>query len=522
MLKKIYFNFSDDPSLGVLEDLADKYTNRKINYKILSNLQRNATIVLTKVGYNSSKAKISYLNEAKGIARITINWGRIDRVLVNNKPINTASERFMIYTALPKLVMGTSYKKKFPGIKYKVLGVIQNTDELAFTLKNLQKSGKTVKLDQGKSHLAAYGFNSLNVLYKKRYMPSLSFSVSDSGDNVDVGRLSNNIGLSFGDLLFINDIVSISRNNKIYNSGSQTSDVSDTIKYSMIFGYWDFNLDRTSSSYQTLVNGSAGAYFNKGGSLKYKLNSSYAFYDKNNVSITGYGKLNLSDSKNFVANTLVEVSSKKYTTYSLGSKISFSLLGGSFFNDISYEQGLKAFGGSVTRLDPFAPDKMHIKAGGSMSYSRGIFGGANYSLSFSTNLTWQGSNDLMLNTYRISLGGSAYSVRGYTNTEYGDLGFYVVNNLNFNILNGFFKAKKLAANIKLFLGYDNGYIRSNALTSRGAKVPPVSMTSYSYGAAISYKSGSLTITKALPADYTANVQNVNKTGVTYLNFSLNL
>lgn len=237
VLKKIYFNFSDGPSLGVLEDLADKYTNRKINYKILSNLQRNATIVLTKVGYNSSKAKISYLNEAKGIARITINWGRIDRVLVNNKPINTASERSMIYTALPKLVMGTSYKKKFPGIKYKVLGVIQNTDELAFTLKNSQKSGKTVKLDQGKSHLAAYGFNSLNVLYKKRYMPSLSFSISDSGDNVDVGRLSNNIGLSFGDLLFINDIVSISRNNKIYNSGSQTSDISDTIKYSMIFGY---------------------------------------------------------------------------------------------------------------------------------------------------------------------------------------------------------------------------------------------------------------------------------------------
>lgn len=233
-----------------------------------------------------------------------------------------------------------------------------------------------------------------------------------------------------------------------------------SLNYLIPWGWWAFSYGYSQSYYRTL-NQTVGFDFKVDGDSRI-----HSLRAERVLHRDGFGKTGVSvglshlRTRNFIEDTLIEVSSQRLSEFSLG----FShgrRIGSAFINaDLVWQHGTGAFDAQLDGDPKFGePVARYNKYGLTLSYLRPFtLGGEQFS--YDSLATWQQSEDVLFGPQRISLGG-LHSVRGFKDQSLsGDTGGYWRNNLRWRRSIAFEPLRPVLQEVGVAVGYDIGRIRS--------------------------------------------------------------
>ena len=150
----------------------------------------------------------------------------------------------------------------------------------------------------------------------------LSLNLDDSGSR-STGRYQASATLSWDNPLGLNDLFYISQGNDAQGGDpGPRGNQSNTLHYSLPWGYWTFGLTATDSSYYQTITGSTTGYTYSGGSGSTELKTSYLFHRDATSKDTVYLKALERHARNFINGTEVLVQRRASALWELGLDLS--------------------------------------------------------------------------------------------------------------------------------------------------------------------------------------------------------
>jgi hemolysin activation/secretion protein len=295
--------------------------------------------------------------------------------------------------------------------------------------------------------------------------------------------------------LGLNDFLSFTHRRSFpYSPGVQAAR-SNSLFYAVPFGYSTVSLSASESDYASLLDAPSGTKLRtRGDSESISLRLDHVAWrgqrSQWNVSAMLTGK----ESKSFLEDILLEVSSRRLTVFDLDSSFTTSFMGGVVTLDAGMARGTTLFG--ALQDDANLPEDVpqaqftKLKFGGSYFLT---FKAADKDWSFSSRLTGQHGLDTLYGSEQISIGG-IYSVRGFVdNVLAGDHGYFVRNDLSLH--QPFVALQGTSAVLRPYVGLDYGKV-----WNRASQVPEGELTGMAFGAALSLGSVSLDVFHARPVN----------------------
>jgi hemolysin activation/secretion protein len=234
---------------------------------------------------------------------------------------------------------------------------------------------------------------------------------------------------------------------------------SQSLFYSLPYGWWTLDYSYSQSYYRTRASTADLVYRSDGESKRHQLSAERVVHRDNlgkSAVKTGIGHLR---TRNYLENTLLGNSSHRLSEFQLGGNHG-RRIGNAFANlDIAWQRGIGAFdaqsNGDPRDSQPVARYNKYTATG---SYLQ-PFGLGEQRFSVDSLVSGQYSEDVLFGPQRISLGGLA-SVRGFKEQSLsGDSGFYWRSNLRWRKAVLQPQLKPWLSELGVALGYDLGVIR---------------------------------------------------------------
>lgn len=226
--------------------------------------------------------------------------------------------------------------------------------------------------------------------------------------------------------------------------------------YSLPYGYWTFSYDYTNSDYHTLAEANGFLFTLEGKSERHRLQAERLLWrDSVSKTAASIGISRLS-TRNYIDGVRIGVSSQRLSELGIGINHG-RRIGSALFNiDIGWQRGLTLFGAQSDGTNtPGTPRAQFERTTLTLSYLQ-PFSLFRQSLSFSSLLHVQWSDDVLYSPQRLSLGGQG-SVRGFKEHSLsGDSGGYWRNQVTWQYpLEG---VRPLFETLEASLAYDVGVI----------------------------------------------------------------
>jgi len=242
-------------------------------------------------------------------------------------------------------------------------------------------------------------------------------------------------------------------------SDHQKTSRNSMLNYNLPFGWWNLNYSYSESEYRSLAQANNFNFKQSGDSQSHQLRLERVIHrdalSKTSLS-TGVAYLR---TNNFIEDSKLALSSNRLSEAQFGINHG-RRIGGSFLNiDLGMQDGIGAFDAQANHNPrPGQADARYRKYTATVSYLY-PFKLWGESLSFSSLMTGQRSEDVLFSPQRMSLGGQS-SIRGYKDQMLsGDSGGYWRNDLRWSRPVTWAWLQPVLAEYGTSLGYDQGVIR---------------------------------------------------------------
>ncbi|MBV4476865.1 ShlB/FhaC/HecB family hemolysin secretion/activation protein [Pseudomonas botevensis] len=231
-----------------------------------------------------------------------------------------------------------------------------------------------------------------------------------------------------------------------------------TLNYNLPWGWWNFSYAYSQSNYRSQAQANGFNFKQTGDSQNHQFKAERVIY-RDAVSKTSLSAdVSHLSTHNFIEDSKLALSSNQLSEAQLGFNHG-RRVGSAFVNlDLGMQDGIGAFDAqSNDHPGPGEPDARYRKYTGTLSYLQ-PFKLWEESLSFSSLMTGQRSEDVLFSPQRLSLGGLS-SIRGYKDQQLsGDSGGYWRNDLRWSRPVSWAWLSPVLTEYGSSLGYDQGVI----------------------------------------------------------------
>jgi len=413
-----------------------KFENKELGKTEILELVKELTDFYIGKGYSTTLLTIKEGNLNSQKITLKVLWGKINNALVEDKD-PTLSQKMRIYDAFP------FYKDK-----------ILNVSDIDQALDNLLRVSYGTKIqiipDENE------GYSNLNFEGMEYDFFNLGLKLNNSGRKESGwNQYSGTMGLN--NLIGFNDIFSFYYG---YNDLKQKTDSqkSWSLSYSIPVGYWSFDTSYYRSEYKKIIGGNFGGYNSDGNSERYSNRINRVLFRNNNHKLSAYTSVEVKNNLNRIIDTVIDVSSKRYSNITLGINDVTTIWDGGTYWDLSITKGTPWFGSAwVNDPDLKGFDIDFHKINGLISWSKKIHQFDLVSVNYDLTTSFQLSKDILVSDQNISIG-DEYSVRGFKEDSIsGNKGGYISNTVKFPV----YISKFSGVSIVPFAGYDVGYVKNN-------------------------------------------------------------
>ncbi len=422
---------------NIINQIVIPYQNKCLAVAGIQNLLGDLTNSFIRAGFITTRVYLPGQNLSSGKLLISIQEGRIAAI---TGPANKSI-----------LVRGA-----FPTAEDEVL-YLRDIEQGLEQLNRLASNNSSMSLVPGDKP----GETQVVIENNPTKRWSLSASVDNYG-SASTGKEQGALTASIDNPLLINDYFSVTykKRAKINHSNKPWKD-NDSINFNYIvpYGYHTFSIGTSDSEYQSTLNTSSNELLKLSGAA----NSAYAQVsrmlkrtqrDKIKVTL----KVTAKESKTYMADQLLAVSSRKLAIADLNFNWNRQLAQGNLNVDLGFSFGTKLFNSleDPQNLPKGFPKAQFKKVNLSINHSR-LFPLFGRTVQLSTALQGQYTNDVLFGSEQITIGGFN-SVRGFESLNIsGDKGFYLRNDLSFSTA-----IENTSTVIKPYLGVDFGRIEGNS------------------------------------------------------------
>lgn len=384
--------------------LLANYIDRCLGAAQLNDLLKAITTHYLNRGYVTTRAYLPQQDLSSGTLVVVVVEGQLEGL----DSSGVASERELGMT--------------FPGENGEILD-LRELEQLVDQLNRLPSLQAELELVPGEA------VGGSRVLIKGvRVKPwRVSANRHNDGDK-STGEQQVGLGLDWDSPLGLADQLSLRASNDLVSDQWRHSD-SQSLYYSIPYGWWTFSYSYSQSYYRTRNQSNGFDFVSDGDSKIHQLAAERVLY-RDNLSKTAvsFGLSHL-DSRNYIDNSLIDVSSSRLTETQLGFNHG-RRIGSAFINlDAGWQQGIGALDaqgeGNPRGAEPVSRYNKYTLT---LSYLQPFeLWGERFS--FDSLATGQKSEDVLYSPQRISVGGLS-SVRGFKDQSIsGDTGGYWRNQL---------------------------------------------------------------------------------------------
>lgn len=298
------------------------------------------------------------------------------------------------------------------------------------------------------------GESIVNITNTQAFPVSASIAYNNLGSQ-STGENQGSATVSIDNPLRLNDFFTYTRSQTLFEPDQTRDSSSNSFFYSLPMGYWTMQLSYSFSDYSTPVTTSAATLVSRGDSENLRTELNWVAYRDQDQKLTTLMAISRKESKNYLADELLSVSSRTLTILDLDVNWNRRFSGLTANLGLGWGKGLDWFNALE---DPDGIDEAAPHAQGSkFRYSGGVqvpFTLLSQEFSFSSQLTGQYALEPLFGSEQITVG-SFYSVRGFNqNSLSGDRGLFVRNELSTALP----KLPFLEVTPRPFLGLDAGHI----------------------------------------------------------------
>lgn len=476
-----------------VDDVVSGYLDRPLDNKGVFEVIRLLTASLYEAGYITSNIALKQPAVLAGRLQLRVNWGRIKGWKINGQALESWRDRTMVGWAMPN----------WPDS-------ILNIRDIDQAIENLNNGFKRATVEIVAAEETGYSYLDLTV----QRTSWLRFSLGRDNSGLGVpgtGRDKYNLTLQTGDLLGINDSLTLFTGRRYFADAAHDGEKSYDMSYRIPLGYTRIDLQAGYSNYKNWLRQGRLQYQSAGNARSLGLRVTRTLYRDATSQFSVYGGLKTRQSKNYLNGTLLMVSSKHYSDGTLGVQWSKQVGRHALFTDLGWNRGLSINQGQYSAFSESGASGYASRVTGTVSW-QASFAPADRLLVAQSTLGFQYSSQMLLNNYQITVG-DEYTVRGYSRRtlESGDKGVYLSNTVSMPIQMPWLGGG--SASIAPFVGLDAGVVKINAPSA-----PSVRLAGWSLGARFNAPYWSVAATYSKPMVVQADRP---KTPVWYITTSIN-
>lgn len=420
--------------------LEREYAGRCLGVNEIQQLLSEITRIYIEKGYATTRAYLPEQDMSQGTLQIDVIEGRIEKL-----QLNEGDKKGSLY--IPNA---------FPGLEGDVLN-LRDIEQGLDQVNRLASNNATMDIAPG----SAEGLSIITI----NNQPSKRWHVNLTADNYGArttGVRQLGATISADSLLGFNEFYSITRRATVPFGNYEKQSSSTSALFSIPFGYATFTTGYNRGDYDsTLVTPSQVSLHLNGDSQSAFGTLDLVAYRSQSSKVTLSSTLTVKESRNYIAGTLLGVSSRRLAVLDVGANVSTEVLSGLGSAGITYSRGLSALGAleDPAGLSKDLPHAQFDKVSLNASWFKG-FSIAGQNLSWSTQLTAQKAFDTLHGSEQISVGG-LYSVRGFHEEQLAnDHGYFVRNDLTLSKNLGTIKGMDIS--FRPYVALDAGAVTGRA------------------------------------------------------------
>jgi hemolysin activation/secretion protein len=389
--------------------LKSRFVGRCLGVSEIEEILGEITKAYILKGYVAARAYLPAQNLSSGRLEIMVVEGEVGSIRIEDGGKGSVSKG-----------------NAFPGVEGQVLN-LRDLEQGIDQINRLASNNAQLDIQPGDKA----GESVIVIRNEPRSPFHFSLSYDNQGDR-NTGRHQTGASFSFDNPLGFNDFFSIThRESTPGDEGSKYSG-SDSFLYSIPFGYSTLTLGKSRSRYVSTILLPSGLELVSSGNstTSFAKLDRVVYRDQVNRATLGV-TLTTKDSKNYLANQLLQVSSRDLTLLDLDASLATRTGNAALQVDAGITQGLDAFGAldDPSGLPAIAPRAQFLK------YRLGLnltvpFKLSQYDAMFTSQWAGQYAEDVLFGSEQLLIG-SLYTVRGFVrNTLSGERGYYGRNELS--------------------------------------------------------------------------------------------
>jgi hemolysin activation/secretion protein len=446
VIREIVITGAPRLSESVQVDLRSRFVGRCLGVVEIEEILGEVTKAYILKGYVAARAYLPAQNLSSGRLEIMVVEGTVSSIRIEDGGKGSISKG-----------------NAFPGVEGRVLN-LRDLEQGIDQINRLASNNAVLDIQPG-----VKPGESVIIIRNEPSFP-LHFSISyDNQGEPSTGRHQTGLTLSADNPLGFNDFFSVTHREATPGDEQRKYSGSDSFLYSIPFGYSTVTLGKSRSRYvSTVLLPSLLELKSSGNSTISFAKFDRVMYRDQSSRLTLGATLTTKASKNYLADELLQVSSRDLTLLDLDASLATRLGSGAFQADVGVTQGLDAFGAlkDFGGLPASAPRAQFRKYRLGLNYSQS-FQVSGRDAMFASQLASQRSEDVLYGSEQILIG-SLYSVRGFVrNTLSGDHGYYWRNELSLRFPIAITDTPVAG---RAFVAYDQGEVSNRATGAVSGKL----------------------------------------------------
>jgi hemolysin activation/secretion protein len=322
----------------------------------------------------------------------------------------------------------------------------------------------------------------------------IAFTMNNSGSE-STGEFLNTTTLERDNLFGVNDNIQLSWTESSPSVENEKQNLNQSARFTMPYGKWDFTLSKYNGYNIRTIDGKTTTFSSSGDSISYNIEAKRLLFRDNSRKVEAKLTAKHSNKKNYINETLVEISSRRMSSLDLGMNFNWFTSTTTFILSPSVSGGMPWFDSITDPADIQASDP-HAEYSIYKLYAtvyKQIASRSRFPMTWSISLNGQATQDVQYSENQFVLGGE-YSVRGYKNNVLaGDVGWSMRSDFTLP-LGKWFSGKEpprplYPINFKLFYDYGEVKTLSDLKSDR--------LEGYGWGLEYQYRWFSLNYSQAL-------------------------
>lgn len=426
---------------GDRAELAAPFIGQCVKSSDIERLLSNITQTYMDKGFISTRAYIQPQDLSKGILRILVVEGTVEKIIIDDGDENSSIN---LFTA-------------FPGVEGDSLN-LRDIEQGLDQINRISSNHATMEVKPG----TKAGDSVIVIHNQKTRRLHGNFSFDNTGSS-NTGENQVSFSAIADNTLGINDSFSFTHRRTIGDKFKNIHSRMYTFNYSVPLGYLTLNASHTMTDYVTTIHPPGGDLLSSGNTDNTSVGAEYVVYRDAINLLSLAGTLTVKSTDNYLAGNFLEIASRTLSTFDLGGRWNTQVLDGAMSLNIDYVIGLDIFNAleDPLGLAKFAPHAQFRKWTLGLNWMR-PFQLFEQNFLFNTALSAQYGVDALYGTEQFMVGNPS-NVRGYRNTSIsGDTGYYWRNDLSMPFQ---LQIESVPVNIKPYIAYDMGSICSRYSSS---------------------------------------------------------